>query len=143
MASAHYQISIPTQDELGNHLSEKLPSAVHHWLHKSQPRLFQTGQIKGPHKQAPGHNAEQWVHHYETVSPDTPETDSYIKQASAHIGNLVNHPVIHSQKTGKNGPEPWIVTNKTYVPGQSAHPAVLKAPVSPSPVVPSLGSRVL
>lgn len=134
MGEAHYRIAIPGHDNLKQPLSKNLPLAVHHWLHASHPRLFRSGWIEGPHRGTWQHDLEEPMHHYNVVTQDTPETDSYVKQAAAHVGNLANQLGTHVIKTGKGGVQSWFISNPKHVDSVGASPGVLEAPLAPSSI---------
>lgn len=117
---ALYRISVPAHDELGRALHERLPSASHRWLRSTHPNLFHDGWVEGPHEGLNG-----VANHVVTIADDTPETDSYVKQLAAHVGEVANHPATTAVKTGPNGAESWVVTNRNYAPGVGASPDVL------------------
>lgn len=119
---AKYHVTIPTMDELGQPLHRMLPTAAHQWLYESQPRLFHETWVEGPHAHSFGP-----AHHLVTVAEDSPETDSYVKQLAAHVGQIANHPVIAVGKHGEGGMESWPVANKSYQPGVGASPELLDA----------------
>lgn len=118
---AVYRIPIPLTDELGQQLHERLPDAAHRWLRSTHPNLFHDGWVEGPHRSLNGQ-----VHHVVTVADDTPETDSYVKQLAAHVGDVGNHAAITAMKSGPKGSEAWIIPNRHYVPGEGANPEVLQ-----------------
>lgn len=129
---ALYRIPIPTTDELGQPLHERLPHASHRWLRSTHPNLFHEGWVEGPHE---GLNGP--AHHVVTIADDTPETDSYVKQLAAHVGDIANHQAATAVKTGPNGAESWIIPNRSYVPGQGANPDVLQQERAPFGAPPS------
>lgn len=112
---------MPVTDQLGQSLHERLPDASHRWLRATHPNLFHDGWVEGPHR---GLNGP--VHHVVTIADDTPETDSYVKQLAAHVGEIANHRAVSAMKTGPNGAEAWIIPNRHYIEGQGANPAVLQ-----------------
>ena len=120
---AEYRIQIPTSDELGRPLHRHLPMAAHQWLHDSHPRLFEQTWIEGPHQNAAGAH-----HHLHTIADESPESDSYVKQLAAHLGEAAGVPSVAASKHGKNGLESWMIANRKYVPGQGAQPEALEPP---------------
>lgn len=128
MAQAQYRVHIPVTDDLRQPLSRHLPIAAHQWLHSAQPRLFEGSWVEGPHTHVHRRGEPQEAHHLVTVAEDSPETDSYIKQLAAHVGEVANHPGISAMKTGPKGTEHWIVPNRNYMEGWGADPTVLEQP---------------
>lgn len=112
MSQATYRVQIPTTDKLGMPLHPQLPEAAHQWLRSNQPRLFSEIWTEGPHQHSSGP-----THHLVTVAEESPETDGFVKQLAAHVGELANHPFIPVHKQGKNGVQSWTVPNRKYVHG--------------------------
>lgn len=117
---AQYRVNVPTIDTFGQPLHEGLAHAGHQWL-RSQGRLFQDGWVEGPH-----HGLGGDVKHIVAIGEDSPESDSYVKQLAAHIGQSANHLAISASKTGPDGVETWIVPNRHFVEGQGADPEMLQ-----------------
>lgn len=111
---------MPTTDQLGQPLHRLLPSAAHQWLSDSRPRIFRQTWVEGPHQHSYGP-----AHHLVTVAEESPETDSFVKQLAAHVGELANRPVVSASKHGKNGLEAWEIANRHYREGEGAEPSAL------------------
>lgn len=120
-AKAMYRVTIPATDELGQELHARLPDAAHRWLRSTHPNLFHDGWVEGPHR---GLNGP--VHHVVTIADDSPESDSYVKQLAAHVGEVANQAAVSAMKTGPNGAESWIIPNRSYAQGQGASPDVIQ-----------------
>lgn len=105
-----------------------LAGAAHQWL-------FQNHGIEGSYAEKGKRgfwrdDPDEPFTHLISFAKDTPETDSAFKQLAHHVGQLANQWGVLVTKEGKGGPEPWLVTNKNYVPGQPADPTALAYPES-------------
>jgi hypothetical protein len=107
---------VPTQDKLGNPLIP-LADYAHQYV-MSAIRDARTWVEYGK-----AHPPETFDH-LKVVAPDTPETDSMLKQVGVYVGELANVPVVTVLKSGKNGPQPWDLSNPGFQPGAPAESLV-------------------
>lgn len=132
MTHARYVISIPEKDNLGNQLAD-IPHAAHQFLfhnHRIEGSYVERGK-RGFWRDDP----EEPMSHLISVAEDTPYHDSAFKQLAQHVAQLANQWGVFVMKEGKNGPEPWMITNKNYRPGE---PADIDALANPDAAVSDL-----
>lgn len=107
MAEARYEILVPltaTQTESishasADHLSKMLPNGRVHveparvvWVDEGQ-KMFVPVVYQGE---------------------DTPEADSYVKQAASYVGDVTNEESIIVSKVGKQGIQTWPIRNTAF-----------------------------
>lgn len=124
---ARYAIHVPTTDNLGQPLRDLAQAAHEH--------LFRNGAVEGSYiERGKVGNwrdyAPEIMDHLVTFAEDTPETDSHLKQAAQHIGQLANQEAVSVEKHGKDGPMLWIVDNPQWQEGQGAHPSAIQPAMS-------------
>lgn len=110
MAEAKYSIMVPKQDNAGNPIN--VTDAAYHYLVYQAPI-----QVHGAHV-----DPNKWGHwngrreEYDLINcyaEDTPESDSYIKQLGAYVGEVANQEVVFVTKTGKQV-NTWPIRNPSF-----------------------------
>lgn len=112
---------VPTQDAMGNRLVP-LADFAHQYI---------TGAVRGSRawvERGKAHPPETYDH-LRIVAPDTPESDSHIKQLGAHVAEMANVWGTTVLKDGKNGPQPWDISNTAVRPGEPAEQLALQPSV--------------
>lgn len=116
---AKYTIAVPQRDNIGNQLVD-LGQAVLHYIVNGPV------QTVGAHiDRDKWHETDEAFDHVTVFAPDTPESDSHIKQIGHWVGDVANQWGTFIVKEGKNGVNTWMISNNKYQEGQPADSSVL------------------
>jgi hypothetical protein len=122
MPQARFLIMIPTHDNLGQKLQD-LATVAHEWLYRSAG--IKGSRIEGPSRGNWADDPQETFYHLVTVTDDTPENDSYVKQLAVHIGELANQWAVHVEKDTSKQIQEWNISNPNYEDGAGADPKVV------------------